>query len=98
MRMRMRIRGTGKPADPFRAPIPTYSLVSLDESTGLAIVEIPDDIGPDDFDQPGSQGVPVIGGVPTIIGLRLQQRIAFRQKLARLYDRLSGQFDADAIG
>lgn len=44
--MTVHLVGSGVEGDPYRAPLPTYTLIAVDHLTGIAVVDIPDDDAP----------------------------------------------------
>jgi hypothetical protein len=44
MKLRVVVIGTGEEGDPFRAPLPTWTLVDIDYDARVAIIDVPDDV------------------------------------------------------
>ena len=52
MLLRVKLKGSGQEGDPWRAPLPTYNLLTWNSSAGWALVVIPDEVmglGPADL-------------------------------------------------
>lgn len=97
MLMRVKFSGSGTEDDPYRAPFVSYHQITDVNAQGRAIIFVPPRDDPDDVDEPNTPLRPIIAGKPVLVGLRPAQKLAYRVKLHRRYDRLKGRIDVDAI-
>ena len=71
VRIKVRLIGSGTPEDPYRVPLPTYTIVEIDYKRKIAVVEVPDEL----FEEVLPDGT------------RRRSRKAFAKNLARMYLR-----------